>query len=225
MTTPPAISFEGVTKHYRGGGGVTGLTFHVSPGEVFGLLGPNGAGKSTAIRLLVDLIRPVAGTISVFGRDLAHHSVEVRQCLGYLPGDFATNSKATGGKSFPPWVGSRDFALRHGLPLPPHFEPIFIDPWERFPKAAAKRLVSLVRSWATRHFLSSMNQQPVLIRSSNNESTGKSAEQQNKDEPSCSPHMSWPKLVKWPTALVSFETGYWPARNPLTPSRTVVCIL
>jgi len=98
VTTPPAISFEGVTKHYRGGGGVTGLTFHVSPGEVFGLLGPNGAGKSTAIRLLVDLIRPVAGTISVFGRDLAHHSVEVRQCLGYLPGDFATNSKATGGE-------------------------------------------------------------------------------------------------------------------------------
>jgi ABC-2 type transport system ATP-binding protein len=84
-----AISLRGVTKHYRGGGGVDDLNLEIAPGEVFGLLGPNGAGKTTAIRLILDLIRPSAGRISIFGLDSRTSSVAIRRRLGYLPGELA----------------------------------------------------------------------------------------------------------------------------------------
>ena len=60
-----------------------GLDLTVSRGEVFGLLGPNGSGKSTTIKLLLGLITPTAGTVSVFGLPPADISVKNR--LGYLP--------------------------------------------------------------------------------------------------------------------------------------------
>ncbi len=84
---PPAIELHGVTKHYKGGGGVDELTLRVERGEIFGYLGPNGAGKSTTIRMLVDLIRPDVGTISVLGLDARRDSIEVHRRIGYLPGE------------------------------------------------------------------------------------------------------------------------------------------
>ena len=57
------------------------------PGEVFGYLGPNGAGKTTTIRLLLDLIRPTSGTVTVLGLDLPARASEVRRRVGYIPGD------------------------------------------------------------------------------------------------------------------------------------------
>ena len=60
-----------------------GLDLTVSRGEVFGLLGPNGSGKSTTIKLLLGLIAPTAGTVSVFGRPPS--DVAVKNRLGYLP--------------------------------------------------------------------------------------------------------------------------------------------
>ena len=60
-----------------------GLDLTVARGEVFGLLGPNGSGKSTTIKLLLGLIAPTAGTVSVFGRPPSDVSVKNR--LGYLP--------------------------------------------------------------------------------------------------------------------------------------------
>ncbi len=59
------------------------LDLTVSRGEVFGLLGPNGSGKSTTIKLLLGLIAPTSGTVSVFGRPPSDVSVKNR--LGYLP--------------------------------------------------------------------------------------------------------------------------------------------
>jgi beta-exotoxin I transport system ATP-binding protein len=88
-TDSAIVHFDAVTKIYRGGGGVRNLTLDVEPGEIFGYLGPNGAGKTTTIRLLLDLIRPSAGTISVFGHDSRRDSVAIRRRVGYLPGDLA----------------------------------------------------------------------------------------------------------------------------------------
>ncbi len=85
----PTLRLQGVTKHYRGGGGITDVTLDVNAGDVFGFLGPNGAGKTTTIRLLLDLIRPDAGQISLFGLDLRQNSVAIRRRVGYLPGDLA----------------------------------------------------------------------------------------------------------------------------------------
>ena len=71
----PVLALENLSKTYgrRGGGvkAVRGVSLAVGAGEVYGFLGPNGAGKSTTIRMLIGLIAPSAGSVSLFGRDLA----------------------------------------------------------------------------------------------------------------------------------------------------------
>ena len=62
---------------------VDGLSLSVEKGEVFGLLGPNGSGKSTTIKMILGLLTPSAGKISLFG--LPPSSVAARRRLGYLP--------------------------------------------------------------------------------------------------------------------------------------------
>ena len=62
------LRFEGVTKAYKDGFvAVRELSFEVRRGQVLGLLGPNGAGKTTSLRMLMGLIRPTEGRISIFG--------------------------------------------------------------------------------------------------------------------------------------------------------------
>jgi ABC-2 type transport system ATP-binding protein len=62
------LRFEDVTKAYKDGFvAVRDLSFEVRRGQVLGLLGPNGAGKTTSLRMLMGLIRPTAGRISIFG--------------------------------------------------------------------------------------------------------------------------------------------------------------
>ena len=79
----PAIETEGLVKVYGGETrALDGISFQVTPGELFGLLGPNGAGKTTAIRILATLLRPTAGTARVVGFDVATRPQEVRRRLG-----------------------------------------------------------------------------------------------------------------------------------------------
>jgi len=61
---------------------VDGVSFKVSPGQVYGLIGPNGAGKSTTIRMILDIIRPDSGSIEIDGRAPGG---PVRNIIGYLP--------------------------------------------------------------------------------------------------------------------------------------------
>ncbi|MEV3965526.1 ABC transporter ATP-binding protein [Nocardia sp. NPDC050193] len=83
-----AIELNGLTKTYGSARGLVELSLSVDQGEVFGYLGPNGAGKSTTIRLLLDLIRPTAGTARVLGMDPRADAVELHARIGYLAGDF-----------------------------------------------------------------------------------------------------------------------------------------
>ncbi len=83
----PAIEFRDVTKSYGPVRALDGLDLRVRRGEIFGFLGPNGAGKTTAIRILVDLLRPDRGTVSVLGFDAQEAGVEVRRRTGYLAAD------------------------------------------------------------------------------------------------------------------------------------------
>ncbi len=83
----PAIELSGVVKDYGRTRALAGIDLTVEPGRIFGFLGPNGAGKTTAIRILLDLIRPTAGSARVLGLDSQRHSIEVRRRVGYVPGD------------------------------------------------------------------------------------------------------------------------------------------
>lgn len=82
-----AIEFRDVTKSYGPVRALDGIDLRVRRGEIFGFLGPNGAGKTTAIRILVDLLRPDRGTVSVLGLDAQAAGVEVRRRIGYLAAD------------------------------------------------------------------------------------------------------------------------------------------
>jgi len=72
---------EGLTK--RRVQALSGLSLHVESGEVFGFLGPNGAGKSTTIKILVNLVYPDQGNVSLFGQ--APGGKDVQSRIGYLP--------------------------------------------------------------------------------------------------------------------------------------------
>ena len=76
------LSFDSLDKSYGQTVALRGVTFDVPAGEIFGLLGPNGAGKSTLIRVLMDIIRPDAGTVRVFGEPRRREHLDR---LGYLP--------------------------------------------------------------------------------------------------------------------------------------------
>jgi len=83
------IKTKKLTKYYLGHSvvGVKNLDLEIIKGEVFGYIGPNGAGKTTTLRLLLDLIRPTSGEITVFGQDVCCNSESIHQDLGYLPGE------------------------------------------------------------------------------------------------------------------------------------------
>ncbi len=87
------VRAERLTKWYGRTRGVEELDFAVEPGEVFGFLGPNGAGKTTTMRLLLDLIRPTSGRVSVLGLDPRRDGVRLRRRLGYLPGDLRLDGR------------------------------------------------------------------------------------------------------------------------------------
>jgi ABC-2 type transport system ATP-binding protein len=84
-STPPVIETHGLTKTYKGVQALKSLDLQVQHNSIFGFLGPNGAGKTTTIKLLLGLIRPTAGSASVFGMDIVNQSVDIRARVGYLP--------------------------------------------------------------------------------------------------------------------------------------------
>jgi ABC-2 type transport system ATP-binding protein len=84
-STLPVIETRGLTKTYKGVQALKSLDLRVNHNSIFGFLGPNGAGKTTTIKLLLGLIRPTAGSATVFGMDSVSQSVDIRTRIGYLP--------------------------------------------------------------------------------------------------------------------------------------------
>ncbi len=64
---------------------VDGIDLTIAPGEFYALLGPNGAGKTTTLRMLGGLLKPDAGTISVFGRDVVADPLGAKAIMAWLP--------------------------------------------------------------------------------------------------------------------------------------------
>ncbi|GAA1414825.1 ABC transporter ATP-binding protein [Catellatospora coxensis] len=73
------IAVSGLTKVYKNVRAVDDLSFTVSPGRVTGFLGPNGAGKTTTLRMVLNLVRPTAGTATIGGRRYADLTDPIRK--------------------------------------------------------------------------------------------------------------------------------------------------
>jgi ABC-type multidrug transport system ATPase subunit len=110
------IRAQGLVKDFPGPlRAVDGLSFEVSPGEIYGLLGPNGAGKTTAMRLLSALMRPTAGSAEVAGFSVTDQPAQVRARIGILtevPGLYLRLTPAEYLDFFAQVHGLRQAALR-----------------------------------------------------------------------------------------------------------------
>lgn len=95
------VRATGLRKLYGHRTALDSLDLAVAPGQVLGLLGPNGAGKTTAVKLLLGLARPTAGTGSVLGLPLGDR--RARQRIGYLPELFR----------YPAWLTARELLRLH----------------------------------------------------------------------------------------------------------------
>ncbi|HET8587835.1 MAG TPA: ABC transporter ATP-binding protein, partial [Candidatus Limnocylindria bacterium] len=80
----PLISARALTKRYGSVTALDGLTLDIEPG-IIGLVGANGAGKSTLIKILLGLIEPTSGGVSVMDMDVTTQGTQIRQFVGYLP--------------------------------------------------------------------------------------------------------------------------------------------
>src|SRR5256885_1610260 len=77
-----AIELRGVTKTFGSQTAVANLDLSIPRGALYGFIGPNGAGKTTAIRLIMSILFPDTGTVSVLGRASA---LDAKDRIGYLP--------------------------------------------------------------------------------------------------------------------------------------------
>lgn len=77
-----AVRMQGVTKRFGSHNAVSDLDLDVPAGSIYGLLGPNGSGKTTAIRMIMGILHPDVGTVSLFG---SKPDLSRRERVGYLP--------------------------------------------------------------------------------------------------------------------------------------------
>jgi ABC-type multidrug transport system ATPase subunit len=81
---PAVIATHGLTKRYREVLAVDDLSLTVRKGEIYGFLGRNGAGKTTTIRMILGLISPTAGDVTIFGKSIRRDRAEIFGRVGYL---------------------------------------------------------------------------------------------------------------------------------------------
>ena len=98
MNSTPVIEIQGLQRRYGRFKAVNGLNLTVAPGRCYGFFGRNGAGKTTTIKCLLNLLRPDAGRVRVFGLDPQRDEVAVKSRLAYVPDAVA----------FYPWMTVRD---------------------------------------------------------------------------------------------------------------------
>ncbi|MBS1536212.1 MAG: ABC transporter ATP-binding protein [Bacteroidetes bacterium] len=84
MPSDTIIEIKDLTKKFKDFTAVDNLSMSVCRGDIFGFLGPNGAGKSTTIRMMLSLIEPTEGIITIFGKPLASHRKEILRNIGAI---------------------------------------------------------------------------------------------------------------------------------------------
>ncbi|MBO5838371.1 MAG: ABC transporter ATP-binding protein [Bacteroidales bacterium] len=84
-----AIEIENISKQFGKVKALDNVCLEIKQGECFGLIGPDGAGKTTLFRILTTLLSPDNGKASVNGFDVKRDYLEIRKCVGYMPGRFS----------------------------------------------------------------------------------------------------------------------------------------
>jgi ABC-2 type transport system ATP-binding protein len=99
--TAPLIQISDLCKSYDGIEALCDLHLQLNRGEIVGLLGPNGAGKTTAIQMILGLLTPTSGSVSVLGLNPIHHlhklskQVNFSSAYGNLPSNLTVNESLT----------------------------------------------------------------------------------------------------------------------------------
>src|SRR5262245_64418884 len=78
-----AIAVDRLVKRYKGVAAVDGISFRLPPGSVTGLLGGNGAGKTTTIAMIMGLVTPTSGSVTVLGADMPRQRYRVLQRMTF----------------------------------------------------------------------------------------------------------------------------------------------
>jgi ABC-2 type transport system ATP-binding protein len=92
------LTARGLTKRYNGLLALDRVDFEVRRGEIVGYLGPNGSGKTTTVNLVVGLLEPSAGSLSLNGRSLADDPVAYKRSIGYVPEEPHLYTQLTAGE-------------------------------------------------------------------------------------------------------------------------------
>jgi ABC-2 type transport system ATP-binding protein len=79
------ISIEALTKKYKDLVALNDVSLKVGAGEIVGLIGPNGAGKSTLMKIVVGILKPTSGKVSVSGYDVVQEPEAAKRLIGYVP--------------------------------------------------------------------------------------------------------------------------------------------
>ena len=85
----PALRVDAIRKSFGATAALSGVSFSVEEGEMFGLIGPDGAGKTTLIRIITSLIDADGGEASVLGFSVKREPARVREIIGYMPQHFS----------------------------------------------------------------------------------------------------------------------------------------
>ena len=124
------LSVKSLSKDYGQKKALAGVSLEVKEEEIMGLVGPNGAGKTTLIKLVMGLIKPSSGLVSVFGRDEKELGAEDRRRIGYIADesffyDFMTVQQTIEFNQgfYPDWDHEKCAGLMQRFHLPPD-EPV-----------------------------------------------------------------------------------------------------
>ncbi len=111
-TQTPLVRARALTKKFDSQTAVDRIDFDIWPGEIVGFLGPNGAGKTTTIRMLMNILNPTSGELTLFGHNYKHTRVKILSQMNASSGSLTLPGKLTVAENL------RVFADMYGIPRP-----------------------------------------------------------------------------------------------------------